>query len=110
MANAWMAHVKQFRKQNPGLQFKELLKQARKTYQGGASYLDSGVASNAAKFGGEPVEYISSGVAANAGKVGGDPSAYESNNLASRSAKFGGRRQTRRQTKRQSRKRQTRKR
>jgi len=106
MANAWMAHVKQFRKQNPGLQFKELLKQARKTYQGGASYLDSGVASNAAKFGGEPVSFISSGVAANAGKVGGDPSAYESNNLASRSAKFGGRRRS----KRQSRKKKTRRR
>jgi|LauGreDrversion4_2_1035121.scaffolds.fasta_scaffold115680_3 hypothetical protein len=108
--NAWMAHVKQFRKQNPGLEFKELLKQARNTYQGGASYQDSGVASNAAKFGGEPVEYISSGVAANAGKVGGDPSGYESNNLASRSAKFGGRRQSKRQSRRQSRKKKSRRR
>lgn len=103
MANAWLSHVKQFRKKNPGLQFKELLQQARKTYQGGASYQDSGVASNASKFGGEPVSFISSGVAANAGKVGGDPSAYESNNLASRSAKFGGKR---RKSKRQSRKKQ----
>ena len=44
MPNAWLAHVKQVRKQNAGMSFKEVLKLAKKSYKkrGG------GVASNAA--------------------------------------------------------------
>jgi len=89
--NPWMAHVKQFRKQNPGLQYKDLLQQARKSYRGGT-----------------PVSYVSNGVATNASKVGGDPVAYESQNLASRSAKLGGSRR-KRQTRKQKKSRRSRK-
>jgi len=35
MANAWMQHLKNFRKQNSHLSFKQLLTEARKSYQGG---------------------------------------------------------------------------
>jgi hypothetical protein len=92
MVNAWLTHVKQFRKQNPGLQFKDLLQQARKSYRGGT-----------------PVSHVGKGIATNASKVGGgDPVAYESQNLASRSAKLGGSRRRRRQTRKQKKSRQSR--
>ena len=34
MPNAWLNHVRQFRKQNRNLSYKQLLKQARNTYGG----------------------------------------------------------------------------
>lgn len=86
MANAWLAHLKQFRKKNSGLQFKELLQQARKSYQGG----------------GDPVPDERSNLASRSAKVGGDPVAAEVKSLATRSAKLGG-------SRRKSRRRQTRK-
>jgi hypothetical protein len=77
--NAWLQHVKKFRQQNPGMKFKELLQQARKSYGG-------------TRRGGDPVAYEQNNLASRSAKFGGNPVAFEQNNLASRSAKFGGRR------------------
>jgi len=44
MTNAWLNHVRQFRKQNRNLSYKQLLRQARNTYQtrrGGRSVANS---------------------------------------------------------------------
>jgi hypothetical protein len=104
MTNAWLAHLKQFRKQNPGLQFKELLQQARKSYQGGEPVAADvkNLASRSAKVGGEPVAADVKNLASRSAKVGGEPVSADVKNLASRSAKFGG-------SRRKSRRRQTRK-
>lgn len=83
MPNAWLNHVEEFKDKNPGLSFKELLTQARKSYKGG-----------------NPVAYEPSSVASRSAKVGGNPVAYERFSVASRSAKFGGRKTRRKKSRR----------
>ena len=88
--NAWLKHVKDFRKRNPGLKFKELLQQARQSYGGN-------------KRGGNPPEgpaaYESNNLASRSAKFGGAPVAFEQKNLATRSATIGGRRKRTRKRK-----------
>ena len=57
MPNAWMTHVKNFRKRNSKLSFREVLKQARKTYGGGVvGDTRSMVAKYASTVGGGPMK------------------------------------------------------
>ena len=51
MANKWIKHLQQFRSQNKDLNARELMKEARKTYQGGGGevtpYTQTNLASTA---------------------------------------------------------------
>ena len=72
MANAWMNHVRNFRQRNSKLSYREVLKQARRTYVGGVEgNTRSIVAKNAGIVGGGVEGNIRSIVAKNAGIVGG---------------------------------------
>jgi hypothetical protein len=54
--NRWMQHVKNFRKRNSKMSFRQVLKEAKKTYGGGVvGYMDSNVARNAGRVGGGPL-------------------------------------------------------
>lgn len=56
MPNAWMNHVKNFRRRNSKLSYREVLKQARKTYGGGVvGDTRSMVAKYASAVGGKPM-------------------------------------------------------
>ena len=76
MPNAWMEHVRQFRKQNRHLSYKQLLSEAKNTY------------------GGSPVGHESrSSLTRSSSSVGGGVTGYESPSSLTRSAsKVGGRR------------------
>jgi hypothetical protein len=76
MPNAWMEHVRQFRKQNRHLSYKQLLSEAKNTY------------------GGSPVGNDSpSSLTRSSSRVGGGVTGYESPSSLTRSAsKVGGRR------------------
>ena len=54
MANAWMNHVRNFRKRNSKLSYRDVLSQARRTYGGGIEgETRSMVARNAGTVGGK---------------------------------------------------------
>jgi hypothetical protein len=76
MPNAWMEHVRQFRKQNRHLSYKQLLSEAKNTY------------------GGSPVgDESRSSLTRSSSRVGGGVTGYESPSSLTRSAsKVGGRR------------------
>ena len=79
MPNAWMEHVRQFRKQNRHLSYKQLLSEAKKSYGGAPVGNDS-----------------SSSLTKSASHVGGSVTGYESPSLLTRSAsKVGGSRRKR---------------
>jgi hypothetical protein len=87
--NAWLKHVQDFRRRNPGLQFKELLKQARQSYGGN-------------KRGGNPdgpTPFVSNNLASRSAKFGGGPVPFEKASLATRSATVGGRKRRTRKRK-----------
>jgi hypothetical protein len=76
MPNAWMEHVRQFRKQNRHLSYKQLLSEAKNTYGGGPVGNDS-----------------PSSLTRSSSRVGGGVTGYESPSSLTRSAsKVGGRR------------------
>ena len=55
MANSWLNHVRNFRQRNSKLSYRDVLKQARKTYGGGDGFegdTRSMVAKNAGTVGG----------------------------------------------------------
>jgi hypothetical protein len=75
MVNAWQQHLKNFRKQNSHLSFKQLLTEARKSYQGGGDVLGlegKGLASRAMTLrgGSGVVGHTPMSMANNAGLVG----------------------------------------
>ena len=72
MANAWMNHVRNFRQRNSKLSYREVLKQARRTYGGGVEgNTRSIVAKNAGIVGGGILGDTRSMVAKYATVVGG---------------------------------------
>jgi hypothetical protein len=76
MPNAWMEHVRQFRKQNRHLSYKQLLSEAKNTYGGGPVGNDS-----------------PSSLTQSSSRVGGGVTGYESPSSLTRSAsKVGGKR------------------
>lgn len=76
MPNAWMEHVRQFRKQNRHLSYKQLLSEAKNTYGGGPVGNDS-----------------PSSLTRSSSRVGGGVTGYESPSSLTRCAsKVGGRR------------------
>ena len=86
--NKWIKHLANFRKKNKDVDPKDIMKQARKSYQGGtvSAYESTNLASSAAKI------------------SGGSVSAYEQRNLATTaSAVSGGRRKSRRTRRRSKR-------
>jgi hypothetical protein len=86
MANRWLSHLSQFRKQNSHLDARSMMTEARKTYRGGASGASSSSSSGV-------TAYVSTaGVAANAGLIKGGNHSYSQNSSA---ASVGGRRSRR---------------
>jgi hypothetical protein len=74
MPNAWMEHVRQFRKQNRHLSYKQLLSEAKNTYGGGPVGNDSpsSLTRSASHVGGSVTGYESpSSLTRSASKVGG---------------------------------------
>jgi hypothetical protein len=74
MTNAWMEHVRQFRKQNRHLSYKQLLSEAKNTYGGGPVGNDSpsSLTNSASRIGGGVTGYESpSSLTRSASKVGG---------------------------------------
>ena len=74
MPNAWMEHVRQFRKQNRHLSYKQLLSEAKNSYGGGPVGNDSPstLTKSASHVGGSVVGYESpSSLTRSASKVGG---------------------------------------
>jgi hypothetical protein len=93
--NAWLNHVRQFRKQNRHLSYKQLLSQARKTY--GGDGLDSVL--QAAKTGTPGAPAPVPGLTSGGGVTG-----FESRSSLTRSAStVGGRRSRSRKTRRRRR-------
>ena len=54
MANAWLNHVRNFRRQNRHLSYQQLLQQARQSYNGGAPAAPAAPAAPVKPIGGEP--------------------------------------------------------
>ena len=76
MANKWLQHVRNFRKQNRHLSYKQLLSEAKNTYGGGHGVVDndsqSTLTRSATRVGGSPVDYESrSMLTRSATRVGG---------------------------------------
>jgi len=90
MANAWMNHVRNFRQRNSKLSYREVLKQARKTYGGGIEGDTRSV------------------VAKNAGIIGGGIEGDTRSVVAKYASAVGGRRQSKRGGNRRSRTRRSR--
>ena len=92
MPNAWLNHVRQFRKQNRHLSYKQLLNQAKNSY-GGATQ-------NQNQSGGEEVKTAPTGMGAAMNMIrsmtqGGGVTGYESRSSLTRSATtLGGRRRS----------------
>jgi hypothetical protein len=117
MSNAWLNHVRQFRKQNRHLSYKQLLSQAKKSYGGapsdgapvqnqstGLGSVNSLLNSMKLKTGGaDPVQNQSTGLGAvnsllnsMKSKSGGSVTGFESRSSLTRSATtLGGRRSSR---------------
>lgn len=55
--NAWLQHVKRFRQRNSKMSYRQVLREARKTYGGSGivGYSDSVVARDAGRVGGGPL-------------------------------------------------------
>ena len=72
MANSWMNHVKRFQQRNSNMSYREVLKQARKSYGGGiVGDSRSMVAKYATKLGGGIVGDTRSMIAKYATTLGG---------------------------------------
>jgi len=96
MANAWMNHVRNFRQRNSKLSYREVLRQARKTYGGGVEgNTRSIVAKNAGIVGGGVEGNTRSIVAKNAGIVGGGIEGDIRSMVAKNAGVVGGRRSRR---------------
>ena len=102
MPNAWLNHVRQFRKNNRNMSYKQLLKHAKNSYSGGADG-DGPPPSN------NPVESAMKMLRSVTGsqKQGGSPNTipgFESRSSLTRSASsVGGRRRSSRKTRRRRR-------
>jgi hypothetical protein len=95
MANAWMNHVRNFRQRNSKLSYREVLKQARRTYGGGVEgNTRSIVAKNAGIVGGGIEGDMRSTVAKHAGIVGGGIEGDMRTTVAKYASVVGGRRKT----------------
>ncbi len=81
--NPWMKHLAEFREKNSDVDPKDMMREARKTYRGGAV---------------TPYEQQNS--ASSASKVGGGVSNYEQRSLATTASSVGGRRKSRRSSRR----------
>jgi len=94
MPNAWMEHVRQFRKQNRHLSYKQLLKEAKNSYGGGPVGVESHSSLKSSRVGGGITgDESRSSLTRSATRVGGGVTGYESPSSLTRSAsRVGGKR------------------
>jgi len=97
MPNRWMNHVRQFRKQNRHLSYKQLLQEAKKTYGGSPVGMESRSTLKHSTLGGGVVGYEkSSMLTRSASRVGGGPDIMKLAAQATKAISRGGRKSRRR--------------
>ena len=97
MPNRWMNHVRQFRKQNRHLSYKQLLQEAKKTYGGSPVAMESRSTLKHSTLGGGVVGYEkASMLTRSASRVGGGPDIMKLASQATKAMSRGGSRKSRR--------------